>query len=524
MKIFSKLSSKEKKEISIFLFFRLIFIFCPQSVSILSGAEKSFSDCLSSEEMTVVSSHQILVNGKPLKYKARTGFLPICDQFGEIKARFFYMAYTLEETKSSTRRPLTFAWQGGPGASSSLLHLGLLGPRRAKTLSEYSSPPPPFEIVDNEQTWLNFTDLVLVDPVGTGYSYPLKPEYGNLFWGVKQDIDSITEFIRIYLTHYDALNVPIFLVGESYGTFRAAGVAEKLLQKGFCVEGVILISCVLDMREKGDLSFVFTLPSLTASAFFHKKLEPELQKDFLKAVQQAEEWAENEFIVALIKGDRLRREEREAAIKKMARFTGLSLEFIEKNNLRIGKEQFSQKLLEAEKKFLGHYDARVTGESEGGAYDPTKDPSLKSNGISELIVPYLRSELGFKIDSFYKGPFGGFWPPSSAPRGDWMAYRWEWGSILDPKLDMSPELASAMRKKPDLRVFVASGYYDLATPYFATESTLSRMGLSPELRANVIHKVYHGGHMMYFDNDVRIELTRDAASFFKAALEKEERK
>ena len=471
-------------------------------------------------EMTAVTKHQISVDGKTLKYTARADYLPIRDQFNEAKALIFFTSYTLEEEGNRTQRPVTFAWNGGPGAASSLVHLGLLGPRRAKSLSEYETPPPPYQLADNAATWLSFTDLVMVDPVGTGYSYALKPEYSKQFWGVTQDVNSITEFIRIYLTHYDALDAPIFLLGESYGTFRAAGVAEKLISKRISLHGVLMIGSVLNMRPSGDLSLALLFPSYTAAAFYHRKLSPDLQEDFQSTLRQAEIWAETEYIGALMRGDRLSSEKRQAAVADYARFTGLDPEFIDNNNLRVGMEKFSNQLMASEKKFVGHYDSRILGElgNPSGPYDPTKDPSLKSNGISELIVPYLRSELGFKIDRPYQGPFGGFWPPSSTPRGDWMAYRWDWGSILDNKLDMSAALARALRKNSSLRIYMVSGYYDLATPYFITENTISHMGLSPELRERVVHKVYPGGHAIYLDNNIRLELTKDAAAFYKSAL------
>jgi len=471
-------------------------------------------------EMTAVTNHQVPVDGKILKYTTRAGFLPIRDQFNDTKALFFYTAYTLDEDGNKTPRPVTFAWNGGPGAASSLVHLGMLGPRRAKSLSEYEAPPPPYQMVDNTETWLSFTDLVMVDPVGTGYSYAIKSDYGKHFWGVTQDVDSITEFIRIYLTHYDGLDAPIFLLGESYGTFRAAGVAEKLVNKGISLHGVFMIGSVLNMRSSGDLSLALLIPSYTAAAFYHRKLSPDLLQDFPSTLEQAEIWAETEYIGALMRGDRLSSEKRKAAVAEYARFTGLNPGFIDKNNLRVGMEKFTNQLLASEKKFVGHYDSRILGELTGpsGPYDPTKDPSLKSNGIADLIVPYVRSELGFKIDRPYQGPFGGFWPPSSTPRGDWMAYRWDWGSILDDKLDMSAALARALRKKSSLRVYMVSGYYDLATPYFVTENTIGHMGLSPELREHVVHKVYPGGHAIYLDNDIRVKLTTDAAAFYKNAL------
>jgi len=516
-----------RHDLFIFLLgFILFFIFSLEPLLVASNKIALPTEDSVAENKTSVTKHRLSVNGKVLKYTARAGFLPIRDQFGETKARFFYIAYTLDDEGKKTQRPVTFAWNGGPGAASSLVHLGTLGPRRAKSLSEYTTAPPPYELVDNTETWLQFTDLVMVDPIGTGYSYVLKPEYGKLFWGVSQDVESVSEFIRIYLNRYDALDAPIFLVGESYGTFRAAGVAENLVKKRFSLRGITMIGSILDMRTKSDLSLALILPSYTAAAFYHKKLPQELQADFQESLRQAETWAETEYVGAVMRGDRLSSQERKAAVSNFARFTGLDPKFIEKKNLRVGMDQFANQLLASEKKFVGHYDSRILGENDNpqGPYDPTKDPSLSSNGISHLIVPYIRSELGFKIDRPYQGPFGGFWPPASTPRGDWMAYRWDWGSILNNNLNRSAALGRAMRRNTGLRVFLASGYYDLATPYFVAENTISQMGLGPELRGHVVHKVYEGGHALYLDNDVRLKLTKDAASFYQRTLAEERKK
>jgi len=475
------------------------------------------------DDMTSVTKHQITVGEKILKYTASAGFLPVRDQFGETKARFFYTAYTVNRKNNEGLRPVTFVWNGGPGASSSQLHFELLGPRR-KATGVNSSHDSLYPVVDNNETLLKYSDLVMVDPVGTGYSYPMKPEYSKLFWGVTQDLESIAEFIRIYLTHYDVLKAPIFLIGESYGTFRAAGVAEKLVNKEISLRGIVMISTTLNMGSESYISLALNIPSYTAAAFYHKKLPQELQTDFQEALRQAEHWAETEYIGALMKGDRLKEQERKEVINNFARFTGLDEKFIEQNNLRVDVSQFSHQLLSSEKKFVGRYDSRITGEGMSGVYDPTKDPSLISPDDKQfLFINYLRSELKFKIDRLYRGPFGGIWPPSSEWRGDWMAYNWDWGSLLDNSLDQSPALAKALRIKDDLRVMFVSGFYDLTTTYFNTDHTISHMGLDSKTRGRVDHKCYKGGHMIYQDNDVRLKLMHDIFSFYKKALEQEEK-
>jgi len=523
---FDSLPKKMPKGQVRFVFLLIFILFCAFSSWSSPAASDKTAPTEGSvvEDMTSVTRHQISIDGKILKYLARAGFLPICDQFGETIARFFYVAYTLDEDGKKPQRPVTFIWNGGPGAPSSPLHFSLLGPRR-KISGGNSSQTSSYPVVDNNETLLRYADLVMVDPIATGYSYPLKSEYGKLFWGVSQDLDSISEFIRIYLTHYDIMDAPVFLIGESYGTFRAAGVAERLVNKEYSLRGVVMISTTLTMGSDGILSSALLLPSFTAAAYYHKKLPPDLQADFEQTLRQAEAWTESEYTAALMKGDRLKGADREAAVANMARFTGLDPSYIEKNNLRVGVDQFSQQLLSSEKKFVGRYDSRVTGEAMAGAYDPMKDPSLISRGGRPfLFVTYLRSELDFRVDRLYRGPFGGIWPPPSTPRGDWMAYLWDWGSLLDNKLDQNQALAKALRTKDDLRVLFVSGFYDLATPYFATEHTISHLGLDPKLRTHVDHKCYAGGHMMYEDDEARLKLMHDIFSFYEEVLAEPKKK
>jgi carboxypeptidase C (cathepsin A) len=466
---------------------------------------------------TVMTRHQATIRGKALSYCARAGFLPLRDEFQETRAQVFHVSYTLDRGNDPSPRPLTFAWNGGPGSPASLLHLGALGPRRAKSASEYAAPPPPYQLTDNESTWLEFTDLVLVDPVGTGYSFAAKPGYAKLFWNPQGDIDSIAEFIRIYLTRYDAGDAPLFLLGESYGTLRAAGVVEVLQRRQIPVQGVLLISSVLQTGRipgPNDLPYVLSLPSYTAAAFAHQKLEPSLMTDLPRTLRQAEDWSVNQYSVALLKGDHLSEEERNAVATELARFTGLEKALAEKYNLRIGRDDYARQLLHDRGQMVAHYDSRMSGKAMDGPYDPTADVSLRSNGISFLIVPYLRRELNFQRDAFYAGPFGGGWPPAATPRGDWMSQRFDWGTGLDT----SQALRRAMTNDPELKLFLASGYFDLATPYFASDYAASHLGLAPHLRKNIVFARYPAGHAVYLDDKVRPQLRNDAEAFIQDAL------
>jgi carboxypeptidase C (cathepsin A) len=485
----------------------------------LSAQEINPNEQRFADDSPSVTHHQITVQGKALSYTARAGFLSLRDDSRELKARIFYVSYTLDRPKNAPPRPLTFAWNGGPGSPASTLHLAIIGPRRAKTMDEYKSPPPPYEIVDNADTWLTFTDLVLVDPVGTGYSYPAKPEYLKEFWNVSGDIDSIGEFIRLYQSRYEASDSPLFIAGESYGTVRAAGLAKVLTDRRIPLSGVILISMGNLIRATGnsdDLAPVLILASYTATAFFHKKLPGELQTDLQATLRQAEEWAQTAYLAALVKGDRLTSSERDTIVQALARFTGLEPGFVAKSNLRINVDQFARELLKDRGLEVGHYGANLTSKlaPDDSPYDLWSDPSLVSNGTSALIVPYLRSELGFYSDARYAGPWGGGWPSPKASRADWTAFRFDFGSA-GFNFTVARDLADAMHRNPTLRVFIAHGYFDLVTPYFGAQYAVSHMGLSPNLRRNILLRNYFGGHSMYTEKATLTQMSQDVGEFIR---------
>ncbi len=472
------------------------------------------------DDAPVTSHHQITAANKTLSYTARAGFLSLRDDFREIKARIFYVAYVLDRERGQSVRPLTFAWNGGPGSPASTVHLGVMGPRRAKTMDEYSTPPPPYQLVDNEETWLAFTDLVFIDPVGTGYSYTTKQEYLKDFWNISGDIDSMGEFIRLYLSHYDAGDAPMFIAGESYGTTRAAGLAKILTDRRIPLSGVILIS-MGNLAGRGaaggeDLAAVQILPSFTASAFFHKKLPGDLQSNLQETLKKAEAWSTTEYATALTMGDRLTSQQRESAIATYARFTGLDAAFIAKANLRVSADQFARQLLKEQRLELGHYGAHLTSQviNPNGPYDLWSDPSLFSNGTSGLIVRYLRNELGFNADARYAGPWGGGWPSPPAPRADWTGQRWN-NNPGRGNGNVALDLADAMQRVPTMRVFVAQGYFDLVTPYFAGDYAVSHMRLEPALRRNVVFGYYAAGHSMYTEKPVLKQMFRDVGEFIK---------
>ncbi len=317
----------------------------------------------------VVTRHEIMVHGTPLTYTATTGMMPMRGATGETEANIFFVAYHRTDGAGANpdpRRPLVFAFNGGPGSASVWLHLGAIGPKRVQMLPDGGLPPPPYHLVDNEQTWLDQSDLVFLDPVGTGYSRPTKPEYGAKFWGLQGDIAAAGDFIRLYLTRYKRWGSPLFLAGESYGTTRAAGLSNYLVEHGIALNGIALLSSVLnfqtlEFRPGNDLPYMLFLPTYTATAFYHHKLPDALQKDLTSTLKEAETWAQTDYANALAQGDRLTSSQRQAAIDKMARYTGLSKTYLDNSDLRVDIESFCKELLRDRKHSVGRLDSRFVG-------------------------------------------------------------------------------------------------------------------------------------------------------------------
>ena len=463
---------------------------------------------------TVTTRHQIAVEGRTLSYTAKAGRLPICDnETGEVHAHMFFMAYTLDPDPNQGQRPITFLWNGGPGASSSLVHLLGFGPRRVR----HGAAP-----VDNQGTWLEFTDLVFIDPVGTGYSRPTKAEYGPEFYQTKGDAESVGEFIRVYRNRFETWESPLFIGGESFGVWRAAGVADVLQRRRIPVDGVILISAGLPLGEMSrELRTALMVPTYTAAAFVHKKLSPELQEDMKATLNQAEEWAETEYAPALSQRDSLSDSEKEALITQLARFTGLDASLINAKTLSVRTPQFAQQLLREENQVIGRYDSRLVGplDPTEKQYDPTKDPSLKDIIDNVWVIRYLRHELKYKCDLLYQGPFGGGYPPPEKPRGDWMSVKWDWKrSERDAARDdaKNQPLYRAMTANPSLRVFMASGTFDLVCSYAGNAHLANH--LEPELRQNVTARAYAGGHAIYTDEAAQLALKQDVSKFMQDSL------
>lgn len=467
------------------------------------------------EEPPVVTHHEIHVGGKTLKYTATTGLMPLRDAKGDTEAHIFFIAYTLDGVSDTSRRPLMFSFNGGPGSASVWLHLGALGPKRVVMLPDGEMPAPPFHLVDNEFTWLDQTDLVFIDPVGTGYSRAAKPELNKKFWSLRGDIESVSEFIRMYLTRYERWTSPLFLVGESYGTTRAAGLSGYLIERGIAFNGIVLVSSILnfetaDFTKGNDLPYILFLPTYTATAWYHHKLAADLENDLQKTLKEVEAWAETGYAEALAKGDRLTAEERQSVIDHLARYTGLEKRYIDNSNLRVPIFHFTKELLRDEKRTVGRIDSRFKGidESAAGA-TPEYDPSIAAirPPYTTTFNNYVRGELGYKTDLEYY------------ILGEGINSPWEWGPPSRQGFpDTSDDLRQAFTKNPYMKLYVASGYFDLATPYFATQYTLAHMGLDPSLRGNIRTGEYEAGHMVYIEAKSLAKLKREVGEFVASAV------
>ena len=460
------------------------------------------------------TQHSIQVGGKTIAYTATAGTLVLKKDDSKPTASIFFVAYTRDDAGDKSKRPVTFAFNGGPGSASVWLHLGALGPRRVVLGPTGEQPPPPYRLVDNEDSLIEFTDLVFIDPVTTGYSRNAPGEDPKQFHGLEGDLNSVADFISLYTGKFDRWSSPKFLAGESYGTTRAAGLSEVLLEKGIYLNGITLISSVLNFETisfspGNELPYILYLPTYTAAAWYHKKLPADLQRGTLeKAVQSARDFAGGDYTLALMKGSQLTPAERSKVAEQTARFTGLSKDYVEKSNLRVSIQRFRKELLRTEQRTIGRYDSRLEGtDIDSVGERPEYDASYASvqGAFTATFNDYIRRELKWETDLNYEVLTDKVRP-------------WSYEKQQNQYVNTGEMLRQAMAQNPNLHVLVANGFYDLATPFFATEYTFSHLGLDPSLQGNVKLTYCDAGHMLYTSKACLDSLRHSVEEFYGQVL------
>lgn len=468
-----------------------------------------------------ITKHSIKVNDKVINYTATVGTMILKNEKDEPIASFGYTAYTKDGETDLTKRPLTFSYNGGPGSSSMWLHMGIMGPRKVVVNDPLPNGPAPYKVEDNNNTILDISDVVMIDPVGTGLSRAVGKTSKNAdFWGVDQDIKSVSQFIRDYTNENERWNSPKYLLGESYGTFRSAGVADHLQSShGISVNGIVLVSNVLDIRTLSfnagdDISYILNLPSYAAAAWYHNKVNPKPANlmDFLKEVRL---FSLGEYASALMKGDLMTNAERESLLNKLTMYSGLSKDYWNKANLRVNQPQFCQELLRDSGMIAGRLDSRYKGvaldQLSEYAYNDPQSSNISPAYISAFLN-YYTTELKVSKDKRYNTSAYGL-----------TGFDWDWkhskGPVGDPATpNTGPDLVNAMSNNPKLKVLVLNGIYDLATPFFASEYTFDHLGLNRSIRGNITHKYYEAGHMMYVHQESAVKFKKDVSEFIVSTL------
>ncbi|MCA9537233.1 MAG: hypothetical protein KC620_00010 [Myxococcales bacterium] len=465
-------------------------------------------------ERTAVTYHETTIGGRRLRYTATAGTMHLKTSDGEPRASVFYVALTLDGVEDAAKRPLTFAFNGGPGSSAVWLQLGAFGPRRVDLPDTVDPPPPPYRLVDNAFGLLDQTDLVFIDPVETGFSKPVGETKGEAFLSVKSDVDSIAEFVRRYLSRNHRWNSPRFLAGESYGTTRAAALAMTLQEQGVVLNGLVLLSLALDFQtfifEVGnELPYVLYLPSYAAVAWYHDRL-PEKPADLHAFLAEVRRFAIETYAPALLRGSALDAETKRTIAGQLARYTGLDATEIEQLDLRIEYMRFAKTLLRRPGWSVGRLDARYVGldddfDHRRAQRDPSFDAPL--GPYAALINDYLRRVLGFENDGEYE--------VINLVANE----TWDWSDkVRMGYVNTGEHLRRAMIANPHLKVVVLNGLFDLATPFFASEYTADHLGVDPARRANITLRYYEAGHMMYFHPPSLKQMRDDLVVFYTQAM------
>lgn len=472
------------------------------------------------EPQVSVTEQDVSIDGQTIPLINTAGTMLLRDENNDPIALFGFTSYT--HKNGGIDRPIVFAYNGGPGSSSFWLHMGVLGPKRIVVNDPDFTPAAPYNLVNNDFSILDVADLVMIDPVGTGLSVPTgKAEFKD-FWGVDQDIRSISLFITQYLIANDRMNSPKFLLGESYGTFRNAGVMNRLLSQGIAMNGVIMVSAVFDLRTllfppDDDLPYIVHFPTYAATAWYHKKSRTR-HADLEVFLDDVREFTEKEYVPALFQGDQIGQAEKVQIAESLSMYSGLSKEFWLRADLRVTAGEFFQELLRDEGETVGRLDARFTGVnqdliSQSADYDP------QSRAISPAYITafldYFHRELGVSKDLQY-----------TVTAGRRKGFKWDWthqGNIrwnANAAINTGPDMAKALSHDPNMKVLILNGYYDIATVFYGVEYSIDHLGLPPHIKDNIIMKYYEAGHMMYTHQPSLEKFKTDVAGFIADCLQR----
>lgn len=447
--------------------------------------------------------HSIQLAGQAIEYEATVGSIILRDTAEKPTGELYYTAYLRTNVPSRAARPLVFAYNGGPGSASFWLHMGIMGPRRVRTPLVGQQAPPPYEIVDNAFTVLDVADIVMIDPIGTGFSRVLGDTKGSAFWGLDEDAASLTQFIRRFLSRYQRWNAPRYLLGESYGTTRSAVLAGHLQRANIDMNGIVLVSAVLQFNTLqfppgDDVPFIVNLPSYAVVAEYLGALPGGRRADLPAFMKEVEDWALTEYATALLAGGTLAAARRQQVIQKLHEYTGLSADYLDKADLRVTAPQFEAELLRGKRLVVGRLDARFTGPAgDMLAQGPSHDPQSTaiSSAYTSAFNQYVRTELGYDGDREYV-------PSGGTPGWNWQRAGGSGVPFGAGSPNVAVDLARAITRNPRLEVLLINGLYDLATPYFAASWTMDHMGLPPDLRDNIARVDFAAGHMMYVEESL----------------------
>jgi carboxypeptidase C (cathepsin A) len=465
------------------------------------------------------SEGSIVLNGRTLKYHAVAEFIPVAaggvdDKRGDPEAAVFTTSYFLDAT-DRVARPVCFVFNGGPGSASIWLHLGALGPKRVVILEDGTMPPPPYTVTDNQESWFEHFDLVFIDPPHTGYSITASDDARKKMLSVDGDVEALAECIRTWLGRHRRWSSPVYVAGESYGTTRGAALADKLQDIGVALSGLVLVSCAMDLQSivfapRNDLPYALFLPAFACVAQYHGKLKGRLAESPAAARAAAEQYVTEEYLGALHQGSRLSKAARRRVALRVAELTGLHPSLVEERNLRISDSTYFVELLRDRGQILGRLEARVTGPMAASrSHEWEFDP-----GIEAIVGPYTMAAHAYMSESLGLDTQARYEVLSMDAHKQW---NWNRGEEKGNSFACtSPDLSRALRRNPHLRVLVASGHYDLGTPYSASNWSLAQLDVPPDVLARVEHHYYDAGHMMYTREADMMKLKRDLAAWLAA--------